>query len=98
MEALKVKWYARAIRQNTTIAEWYQREMGQKAAVKYMEGIAQTIQTLSFSPQIGRVDQRRSTSSITYYSFLSYKYRIVYRFSETTLFIVGIRSTAMIRL
>lgn len=56
------------------------------------------IDTLAQMPTIGTLDERRSTPQTKYYSFLSHpKYRIVYRFTKTTLYIVAIRATMMKR-
>ena len=44
----------------------------------------------------GKIDEKMSTSKNTYYSFLSHpKYRIVYRYTDTDLYIVAIRATQM---
>ncbi len=76
--------------------EWYAHEMGTQAAKHFVDGIWNTIKTLSYAPNIGILDERRSTAKIKYYSFLSHpKYRIVYRFTKTTLYIVAIRATMM---
>lgn len=59
--------------------------MGVKVALLYLDGIADTLNTLAHSPQIGTLDERRSTDQTKYYSFLSHpKYRIIYRFTKTT--------------
>lgn len=76
--------------------EWYTREMGTKAAKHFVDGIWNTIKTLSYSPNIGMLDEKRSTAGTKYYSFLSHpKYRIIYRFTKTNLYIVAIRATMM---
>ncbi len=47
-------------------------------------------------PTVGRLDERRSTPKTKYYSFLSHpKYRIIYRFTKTRLYIVAIHATMM---
>jgi plasmid stabilization system protein ParE len=98
MGALKVIWRKKAILRFEQIAAWYAHEMGKGTATKFVYGIHNTIDTLSHSPQIGVVDEEFSTSKIKYYSFLSHpKYRIVYHFTKTTVYISAIRYTMMIR-
>lgn len=76
--------------------EWYLSEMGTKAVQHFVDGIWNTINTLSHSPNIGMLDERRTTAKRKYYSFLSHpKYRIVYRFTKTNLYIVAIHATLM---
>lgn len=49
-----------------------------------------------YEAQMGTLDERRSTDQTKYYSFLSHpKYRIIYRFTKTTLYVVAIHATMM---
>lgn len=78
------------------VSQWYLRELGHKAAQRFVDGIWNTINTLSQMPTIGILDERRSTEKVKYYSFLSHpKYRVIYRFTETSLYIVAIHATMM---
>lgn len=96
MEALRIKWQKQAALRHSRIAAWYEAQMGVKAALLYFDGITDTINTLAHSPNIGILDDRRSTDKIKYYSFLSHpKYRIIYRFTKTSLYIVTIHATMM---
>jgi plasmid stabilization system protein ParE len=96
MGALQIKWEKRAQTRFDDIAAWYTCNLGQKAALNFVSGIYDTLETLSYSPRIGTVDQRRSTVKTTYYTFLSHpKYRIIYRFTKTTLYVVTIHATLM---
>ncbi|MBQ8736797.1 MAG: type II toxin-antitoxin system RelE/ParE family toxin [Bacteroidaceae bacterium] len=96
MDKLKVVWNRRALRCFDRIAEWYSINMGKQAASKFAKGIQNTLHTLSYSPQIGLVDESRSTKKTTYYSFLSHpKYRIVYRYTPDKLVVVTIHSNLM---
>lgn len=66
----------------------------------YLQGLKNRLimflNTLTHSPGIGTLDERRSTAKTKYYSFLSHpKYRIIYRFTKTTLYIVAIHATMM---
>ncbi|MCI1683957.1 MAG: type II toxin-antitoxin system RelE/ParE family toxin [Bacteroides sp.] len=94
MESLKIVWNKRAVRRNREIATWYKNQMGYSVAVAYIEGIADTINTLSHTPHIGKFEF--SIGKNKYYSFLSHpKYRILYRFTKTRLYVVAIRATVM---
>jgi plasmid stabilization system protein ParE len=96
MGALQIKWGKRAQIRFDDIAAWYTRNLGQKAALNFASGIYDTLETLSHSPKIGIIDQRHSTVKIKYYTFLSHpKYRIIYRFTKTTLYVVTIHATLM---
>jgi plasmid stabilization system protein ParE len=98
MGALKVVWRKKAALHFEQVTAWYVHEMGSGAATKFAYGIHNTINTLSYSPQIGVIDEEFSTSKLKYYSFLSHpKYRIVYHFTKTTLYIAAIRCTMMMR-
>lgn len=55
-----------------------------------------TQKSFEHSPSIGILDEQYSTEKMKYYSFLLHpKYRIVYRFTKKTLYIVAIRATMM---
>ena len=96
MAELKVVWNRRALNHFDKIAEWYSLNLGKQAATKFAKGIQNTLRTLSHSPQIGLVDESRSTEKTTYYSFLSHpKYRIIYRYTHNKLIVVTIHSNLM---
>ena len=88
MENLKVKWHKHSQSQFDRIATWYSCNMGAKAAMNFSEDVRRTVMLLSHSPRIGVLEKRRSTVKTKYYSILVHpKYRIVYRFSKTTVYI-----------
>ena len=96
MDKLTIVWNKRALSHFERIVEWYSFNMGKMAAMKFAKGIHSTLQTLSHSPQIGIIDETRSTNDIIYYSFLSHpKYRIIYRYTHDKLVVVAIHSTLM---
>lgn len=96
MENLKVKWYKRPQSQFDKIATWYYCNMGAKAAVHFAEDVSKTVKIISHSPQIGILEERRSTDKMKYYSILIHpKYRIIYHFAKATLYIVAIHATMM---
>ena len=70
MENLKIKWYKRSQDQFDKIATWYSCNMGAKAAIHFSEDVSKTAKTLSHSPQIGILEERRSTDKMKYYGIL----------------------------
>lgn len=90
----KIVWSRKATDCYINVMQWYEEERGQQFALKFYRDLLDTIDTLAQMPTIGTLDEQRTTSKTKYYSFLSHpKYRIVYRFIKTTLYIVTIRAT-----
>lgn len=63
----KIVWSNRAIDRYLQILRWYQDERGEQFAVKFYQGILNTIDLLTQMPTMGTLDERRSTSKIKYY-------------------------------
>ena len=98
METLNVVIRKRALDTIQKVADWYGHEMSDTAARHFVTDVHDIISTLSHSPFIGISDDAHSTKKNKYYSFLFHpKYRIIYRFTEKTLYIVAIRATMMKR-
>ena len=92
----KIVWSEKATDCYIHIMQWYEAERGHQFALKFNRGILDTIDTLAHMPTIGTMDERRTTPKTKYYSFLSHpKYRIIYRFTKTNLYIVAIHATLM---
>ena len=92
----KIRWSKKSTASFLLILKWYQEERGQSFAAKFYVGILNTIDLIAQMPTIGRVEEKISSSKMTYYSFLSHpKYRIVYRYTDTDIYIVAIRATQM---
>ena len=92
----EIKWNKRATDRFIDILRWYQEECGPLFAQKFYSGILNTVELLAKMPTVGRLDERRSTPKTKYYSFLSHpKYRIVYRYTKTRLYIVAVHATMM---
>ena len=95
MGSLKIVVLKRALHAIEKTTEWYQINLNLTAANHFKEGIYHTIEVLSRMPSIGRKDESIKGNH-TYYSFLAHpKYRIVYRYTDSTLYIVAIRATMM---
>jgi len=62
---LRIAWNRRALNHFDRIAEWYAFNMGKQAAAKFAKGVQNTLHTLAHSPQIGFVDEFRSTEKTT---------------------------------
>ena len=94
METLRIKWHKRAQQHFEAINAWYALNMGDKAASHFAEDTRKTTEILSRFPLIGRGETHFSTGKSLYYSFLIHrKYRMIYRFDSTTLYVVAIRAT-----
>ena len=62
MGTLKIKWQKKAQANFKEIAAWYAYNMGYTAEMHFAKDTYDTIKTLSHFPQIGTLDERRSTS------------------------------------
>ena len=95
----KIIWEEEAKNTFADITWWYENNISHRAAEKFYNGIQDTVHYISFMPSIGIIDTRRSSANFRYYSFLSKKYyRILYRYDETTVYIINIRDMRMIAL
>ena len=89
-----IVWSQRAQKQFLQILIWYKQERGNDFANKFYKGIYSTVELIASMPTIGTV--YKTSNNRIYYSFLSHpSYRIVYRYTKTTLYVVAIRATAM---
>lgn len=96
MEELKIRWTKRALLNYGNAMNWYQQNLGDLAASKFSKGIKHSLLLLSKMPTIGTKEQLPNSISSKYYSFLVHpKFRIVYRFTESTLVVVAIRASVM---
>lgn len=96
MAALKIKWSKTFLRQNDAIAHWYLMRMGKGAMLKFVTGMKDAVWVLSHSPQIGTLHERYCDREKIYYSFLAHPhYRIIYRFTAKTLYVIAIYDTRM---
>ncbi|MBO4565527.1 MAG: type II toxin-antitoxin system RelE/ParE family toxin [Bacteroidaceae bacterium] len=93
---LRIIWKRQALHRVDEIASWYENNMGRTAMHSFLQGVANTVSTLSHSPQIGILDERRSTPRRKLYSFVTHpKYKIIYYFTSKTIYIVTIHRTMM---
>lgn len=96
MARLKVIIRKKALRRIDEVAEWYDENLTRAAATKFAANIYRTIYLLASNPNIGIKDERISLGGRTYYSIMSHKkFRIVYRFTKTNLYIVAIYCNLM---
>lgn len=96
MRPLRIIWKRQALKRVDEIARWYADNMGGTAARHFLQGISETVQTLSGSPDIGKLDERRSTTKVKFYSFVTHpKYKIVYYFNSRSIYIVTLHRTLM---
>ena len=96
MKPLRIVWKKQALQRVDEIADWYEGYMGGTPARHFLQGISETVRTLSGSPYIGRLDERRSTTKVRLYSFVAHpKYKIVYYFNTRSIYIVTVHRTLM---
>lgn len=94
MGALNLVIRKRALNTICRVTEWYENEVDHKAAQHFVNDVYSTITTLTNFPLIGTIDEVYSTGKTRFYSFLLHpKYRIVYRFTKKTLYVIAIRAT-----
>lgn len=96
MEELKIRWTKRALLNYGNAMNWYQQNMGDLAASRFSNGIKHSLLLLSKMPTMGTKKYLPNSGDYKYYSFLAHpKFRILYRFTETTLVIVAIQASVM---
>ncbi len=92
MAALKVVVQKRALLSIEQVADWYASHLSEVAAMRFKNDVYNVIETLSKMPSIGVIDISIK-SALPYYSFLVHpKYRLIYRYTKTTLYVVAIRA------
>ncbi len=95
METLKIVIHKRAQRTISSVTDWYWGNLGVKAAEKFVRDVDATLNRLSMFPEIGTEYDFPSSSNRKYYSFLIHpRYRVVYSYTASTLYVVAIRATA----
>lgn len=88
-----IKWSKRSINSRDKIAAWYSDEMGNPAVIKFLKDLYSAAESVAEMPTIGIYDDVCSTEKKRYYSVMIHpKYRLVYRYTSRTIYIVGIRS------
>lgn len=93
---LKVKWTITAKEQRLSIYHWYRLNLGMKAAIKFNNGVNESIKTLAQMPTIGSVSKLPFLEDVELHSFVIHpKYRIVYQYTDKELHIIAIRATMM---
>jgi plasmid stabilization system protein ParE len=96
MGVRKIIWTNRAINSYQQIFDWYDIHRGVQFSRKFFHGIIDTIELISNMPTIGTLEPTYNNNTKKYYSFLSHpKYRIVYRYTKTRVYIINIRCTLM---
>ncbi len=96
MASRNIKWSKTVQTRIKEIFDWYAREVDHLAAEHFIQDVLSTANIVSQMPTIGTKDTRRSTEGKMYYSILIHpKYRLIYRFTSRTIYIVAIHCTLM---
>lgn len=93
MDKMIVRWSKNAIDQSTIIHNWYLKQMGEKAARKFAEGIMKGLFRLKSMPCIGRVEESLSDDKVTFRSIIEHRdYKIIYYIEDDIIHISAIWS------
>ena len=94
MGHLQIKWYKRAESRVYEIHSWYRLNMGLTAANHFYADLLRTAELVAEMPTIGTPFNVCLNNKYTYYSVSIHpKYRLVYRFTSRTIYIVAIYCT-----
>lgn len=87
-----IKWSKRSVTNRDSIATWYMQNIGNTAVSKFLHDLNDTALRIADMPTIGMIDEICSTALRTYYSIQVHPlYRLIYRYTSKTIYIVGIR-------
>lgn len=88
---LAIKWKRPARKQARIIYAWYKKEMGIRAADKFMNGILDTIDLLALNPYMGPIEPETETCKRNYRSFVEHKnHKILYYVEKNAIHIAAI--------
>lgn len=87
---LSIKWKRTARKQARVTYAWYKKEMGVRAADKFINGILDTIDLLAQYPNMG-FEMETETCKRIYRSFVQHKnHKIIYYVEKNAIYIAGI--------
>ena len=90
-ESLVIAWKRTARKQARTIYAWYKKEMGLRAADKFINGILETVDLLALNPNMGSYEPETETCKRNYRSFVEHRnHKILYYVEKKTIYIVSI--------
>lgn len=87
-ESLVIAWKRTARKQARTIYAWYKKEMGLRAADKFINGILETVDLLALNPNMGSYEPETETCKRNYRSFVEHRnHKILYYVEKKTIYI-----------
>ena len=90
-ESLVIAWKRTARKQARTIYAWYKKEMGLRAADKFINGILETVDLLALNPNMGSYEPETETCKRNYRSFVEHRnHKSLYYVEKKTNDIVSI--------
>lgn len=88
---LVIKWKRAARKNARSIYAWYKKEMGLRAADKFMNGILDTVNLLALNPNMGFAEPETETCKRNYRSFVEHKnHKILYYVEKNCIHIADI--------
>lgn len=93
---LAIKWKRTARKKARATYAWYKKEMGIKAADKFINGILEATDLLALNPNMGQsVELKTETCKRDYRSFVEHKnHKIIYYVERQTICIADIWSNS----
>lgn len=96
MVDFQVEWDEEALSVFEAIFYWYKRNMGQKAADKFRDGILDAIRTLQSNPLAGKIAKELKGRDKQYRSLLEFPHhRIIYFIEGSIIYIAYIWDNRM---
>ncbi|WP_455639693.1 type II toxin-antitoxin system RelE/ParE family toxin [Parabacteroides sp.] len=90
-EPLVIKWKRTARKRTRITYGWYKKEMGLRAAEKFIKGILDTIDLLALNPNMGYIEPETETCKRNYRSFVEHRnHKILYYVEKNTIYIADI--------
>lgn len=96
MVEFQVEWDEEALDVFKAIFQWYKKNLGQKAADKFRNGILNAVRVLQSNPQLGKVEELLVGREKQYRSLLEYPHhRIIYFIEDSVIYIAYIWDNRM---
>lgn len=89
----KIMWSQRAVSGYKRVLWWLEVKGGNQLADSFCAEMIRAIEMLSATPEKGTLNQLFSTPRRRYYGYVVGRYEVVYRYTQSALYVLGIRST-----
>lgn len=89
----KIMWSRRAVTCYRYLLWWLGSEREKQIETDFYREMMNTVEMLSERPEMGTLEALYSTPKRRYYGYVVGKYKVVYRFTQSMLYVMAIRST-----